>query len=89
MLSCASLVISRDFWKTPTMNDLRELLKLSVEEKIQLIGELWDSIDAQSHPPLTDAEKAELDKRLDDLEANPDNVRSWSQVRADLLSCRK
>lgn len=71
------------------MNDLRELLKLSVEEKLQLIGELWDSIDARSQPPLSDAQKAELDKRLDDLEANPDNVRPWSQVRADLLSRRK
>ncbi|MBS0471754.1 MAG: addiction module protein [Proteobacteria bacterium] len=71
------------------MNDLRELLKLSVEEKLQLIGELWDSIDARSQPLLTTAQKDELDRRLDDLEANPDNVRPWSQVRTDLLSRRK
>jgi putative addiction module component (TIGR02574 family) len=41
-----------------------ELRKLSVAERIQLVEDLWDSIAADSDLPLTDAQKAELDRRL-------------------------
>jgi putative addiction module component (TIGR02574 family) len=36
---------------------------LSTEERLTLIGELWDSLDAAALP-VTDAQKAELDRRL-------------------------
>jgi len=68
------------------MNDIRHLLKLSVEERLQLIGELWDSIEAEEHPPLSEAWKKEIERRLDDLEANPDDVLPWEEVRARLWS---
>ncbi len=68
------------------MNDIRDLLKLSVEERLQLIGELWDSIEAEELPPLTVDQEKELGRRLDGLEANPDDVLPWEEVRARLWS---
>ena len=60
--------------------------KLSVAERIQLAADLWDSIP----PPdvadvlLTEAQKAELDRRLEELEHDPDAGESWEVVRARL-----
>src|SRR5574341_702344 len=58
--------------------------KLSVTERIQLAEDLWDSIPESADIPLTDAQKAELDRRLDDLEQHPDAGEPWEVVRARL-----
>lgn len=45
--------------------------KLSLEERIQLVEDLWDSIAADHNLlPLTPEERAELDRRLDAYQAN-------------------
>ena len=42
---------------------------LSPEERLQLIELLWDSLSANPEViPFTDAQRAELDRRLDDLD---------------------
>ena len=58
--------------------------ELSVAERIQLVEDLWDSIAEDADIPLTDAQKAELDRRLEDLERNPDAGEPWEAVRARL-----
>ena len=58
--------------------------KLSVAERIQLAEDLWDSIPESADIPLTDAQKAELDRRLEDLEQHPDAGEPWEVVRARL-----
>jgi len=58
--------------------------KLSVAECIQLAEDLWDSIPESADIPLTDAQKAELDRRLEDLEQHPDAGEPWEVVRARL-----
>ena len=64
---------------------IENLLKLSVAERVQLVGELWDSIAADADAfPLTEAHKAELDRRLADHEADPDSAIPWEQVREGL-----
>ena len=46
--------------------------KLSVAERIQLAEDLWDSVAAETGDlTLTDAQQAELDRRLADLERDP------------------
>jgi len=35
--------------------------------------------------PVTPAQRAELDRRLEALEKNPDTGRPWSEVRDELL----
>ena len=48
-----------------------KLSKLPVDERIKLVEELWDSIASdQKALPLTDEQRAELDRRLDAYEAD-------------------
>lgn len=64
---------------------IEELLKLSVAERIQLVEDLWDSIAADPDAfPLTEAQKAELDRRLAEHEADPDSAIPWEEVRERL-----
>jgi putative addiction module component (TIGR02574 family) len=56
---------------------------LGVEERLALVEELWDSIAADSSAlPLTDAQRIELERRLSDHEATPDDVVSWQEVKS-------
>lgn len=64
---------------------LEQILSLSVEERIQLVEAIWDSI--ADHPealPVTEAQRAELDRRLAAHRRDPGASRAWSQVRDDL-----
>jgi len=55
----------------PTFRDL------PVEQRIQLVEDLWDSIAVdQESLPLTEEQRAELDRRLDVYEADGDTGRS-------------
>jgi putative addiction module component (TIGR02574 family) len=70
-----------------SMNHLPELLKLSVAERIQLVEDIWDSIAAEaSAVELSDEIREELDRRLDDQEANPGIGHSWPEVKERLLT---
>lgn len=60
---------------------------LSAAARIQLAQDLWDSLtpkEVDAECPLSDEQMAELDRRLADLEANPDAGVPWEQVRAEL-----
>lgn len=59
--------------------------RLGVEERLTLVEEIWDSIVADSAAvPLTQAQRDELDRRIADHEANPDDVVSWEEVKTKL-----
>ena len=59
--------------------------QLSVEERLALVEELWDSIaESTGKLPLTEAQQAELDRRLAEHEAHPDDVVSWEDVKASI-----
>lgn len=58
---------------------------LSVEERMALVEELWDSIaESTGELPLTEAQQAELDRRLTEHKAHPDDVVPWEEVRASV-----
>jgi putative addiction module component (TIGR02574 family) len=62
---------------------LDQARKLSLAEQIDLLEALWDSIAGQPGVPLpTDAQRDELDRRLADHLAHPDEVLDWSDVKA-------
>jgi putative addiction module component (TIGR02574 family) len=64
---------------------LNEITALSVEERIRLVQAIWDSIAAeQTYPDLTEAQKQALDQRIEDTDAEPDNVLTWDEVRASI-----
>ena len=55
--------------------------KLNVEEKLCLIEELWESLSSDpSRIPLTQAQKSELDRRLDAIEEGDDAAIPWNDV---------
>ena len=58
-----------------------DLLSLSVTERIQLVEDLWDSIAiVPESVQLSDEQRLELDKRLDDYHSDPDIGSSWADV---------
>lgn len=61
--------------------------RLSVEERLTLVEDLWDSIaEERAATSLTDAQRAELDRRLADHNANPDDVVPWEAVKASITA---
>jgi putative addiction module component (TIGR02574 family) len=61
--------------------------RLSIEERLALVEEIWDSIATDSGAvPLTEAQRAELQKRIQEDDAHPDDLTSWEQVKASTLS---
>ncbi len=58
--------------------------RLSVPERLDLMHEIWESIARESGGGLlTDAQRAELERRLAEHEADPDDVVTWEEVKAD------
>ena len=60
---------------------------VSPEERLRLIEELWDSLNEKPGTvPLTDAQREELDRRLDDLERSGPEGIAWEQVLQQIRS---
>jgi len=57
---------------------------LTPDQRLQLIGELWDSLDPTRTHELTPEVAAELDRRSAEAEQDPDGGRSWAEVRYEL-----
>jgi putative addiction module component (TIGR02574 family) len=61
--------------------------ELSPEERLRLIEELWDSLNEKPGTvPLTDAQREELDRRLDDLDRSGPEGIPWDQVLEQIRS---
>ncbi len=62
-----------------------DVLKLSVPERIQLVEDIWDSIvEIPEQVTLTDAQAAELERRLEAFQKNPGEGSPWSIVKERL-----
>ena len=61
--------------------------RLSADEKLRLVEEIWDSLGPEGAlPPLTDAQRLELDRRMAALDANPGSAVAWGEVEAQALA---
>ena len=59
-----------------------ELTRLPVSERLELIEQLWDSIDAEADAlPLSDWQHEEIDVRIDALERGASVGAPWDEVR--------
>ena len=65
---------------------LQKLLQLSPAERLELVEELWDSLEPQDLPSLTDEQMQELDRRYEALVRDPSRGSSWEDARARLLA---
>jgi len=60
-----------------------EIGRLTPPERLDLIAQLWDSLDHQQLP-LTEAQQAELDRRLGSLDEDRRNGVTWAALKAEL-----
>ena len=64
---------------------MKRALSLNVEDRLQLIEELWDSLAVTPEAiAVTDAQRKELARRRRAHARNPSAAKSWEQVRAKL-----
>jgi putative addiction module component (TIGR02574 family) len=60
-----------------------EITRLSPDERLALIAQLWDSLD-HDHIPLTPAQETELERRLSTLDQVRDQSVTWESLKAEL-----
>jgi putative addiction module component (TIGR02574 family) len=64
-----------------------EVLNLPVDERIELVERIWESIASEpGEPAPTDAQKEELRRRAAAHAADPDCVIPWDEVKAAALA---
>lgn len=67
------------------MSKPRSSHQLSVPERILALQDEWDAIASKADEvPVTRAQAAELDRRLEAHRAAPDDVLSWQEVKRSL-----
>jgi putative addiction module component (TIGR02574 family) len=58
---------------------------MSVTERLKLLEEIWESLlEEEEAVPLTDAQRKELDRRLEEYRAHPEIAISWEEFRRQL-----
>lgn len=66
-----------------------EILALPVEDRVRLVEAIWDSISAVPEAlPLTEWQREELDRRLAELEEDPDAGSTLEEVFARIRRAR-
>ena len=60
-----------------------DIAQLTPRERLDLIGELWDSL-APGDVRLTPAQDAELARRMATFEADSETAVSWQRIESDL-----
>jgi len=65
---------------------LKKAAMLPVPDRIKLVEDIWDSIaDETNEFALSEAQKRELDRRLDEMRRNPKNGIPWEQAKLQIL----
>lgn len=68
-----------------TLNDLlAQILQLPPDQRMQLIADIWDSLDPATAAPLTPALVAELSRREAEADADPSAGISWTDIKREL-----
>ncbi len=65
---------------TLTLDDIEHL---SADERLTLIGRLWDSL-ADADVPLPAAQRAELENRIASFERERSQGVTWDELKAEL-----
>ena len=64
------------------MTEIKDILKLSIDERIHLVQTIWDSIATDTEmSEISEEHKKILDERLKAHKNNPDDVVSWGEVK--------
>ena len=82
-------MISLDLNRTAIMKTqlLQQASALDIDEQIELVEAIWTGIVSRGlEPSLTESQKLELDRRLADHLANPNDVIAWDDVKEAALA---
>jgi putative addiction module component (TIGR02574 family) len=63
---------------------LDEVLKLSADERLELVSVLWGSLQIEDAFPMTEERIRESELRLEDHRANPASSISWAEAKKRL-----
>ncbi|HYN23196.1 MAG TPA: addiction module protein [Thermoanaerobaculia bacterium] len=65
----------------------REILRLPVEERMELAETIWDSLEQiTEQPPLPAWQRQVLDERIEADDADPDAGSPWDEVKQRILA---
>lgn len=68
-------------------SSMKDILKLSIAERILLVEQIWDSVASESDEEttsLTAAQKKEIDRRLALYRSGQTKTYSWKEVKATI-----
>ena len=67
----------------------KQAKNLSISDRIRLVEEIWDTIAEENQAfELTDAQKQELDRRLELANNNTGQGRTWDEIKAEFMKSR-
>jgi len=70
-------------------NLTEEAKRPPVDERIALVEEIWDSIAEDNGCfELTEAQKQELDRRIQSSQQSPHAGRSWEEIKSEFLNSK-
>ena len=65
---------------------ISDVLELDIPERIRLAQAIWDTIaEVPEAVPLSEVERQEIDRRLEDYRKDPSAGSPWPEVRAGIL----
>jgi len=70
-----------------TMADVKKLLKLPAEERLEIAQVLWESVEPEDEVRFVSVpawQRKILKERLEDLARNPDDEQPWEEVKAEI-----
>jgi putative addiction module component (TIGR02574 family) len=63
---------------------IHDLCTLPVDDRLKVVTAVWDSLPEEAAWPASPEQRAELNRRLDAIEANPEPLLTWDQVLEQL-----
>ena len=64
------------------MTEIKDILKLSIDERIHLVQTIWDSIATDTESSgISEEHMKVLDERLERHKDHPDEIVSWDEVK--------
>lgn len=65
---------------------LADILELPVAERVKLVQAIWWSVSELPEPfPLSEAERENIDRRLEAYRRDPEATSPWPEVKARIL----
>ncbi|HWL95138.1 MAG TPA: addiction module protein [Phycisphaerae bacterium] len=67
---------------------LQHILSLPAEKRLEIVETIWDSIAAEPESlPISEAQRREIEARLEEYRRDPGIAIPWEQARARLRPC--